>query len=714
MEEKLSYCRKAICSWSRAYHENSRKNLETLRSQLDDAMTSHTPDDELIHELNMRLLKAYKAEEDYWRQRSRQLWLTLGDSNTGYFHASTKARKSRNRMTVLEDDNGVPWFEEDQIAAVICKYFDHIFTSDSFNGLQTVEKSLQPCVTAEMNEELIKEPTMEEIKEAIFAIHPDKAPGPDGFSASFFQANWDVVGPDVVKEIKTFFDTETLRPSQNVTHVRLIPKIVGAKRVADYRPIALCNVYFKIISKLLALRLKPTLHSIISKNQSAFIPCRAIADNILITHEVLQYLKTSQAQKRCTMAVKTDMSKAYDRVEWGFIAQVLQRLGFHEKWVNLIMQCVTTVSYSYLINDTVQGSVTPNRGIRQGDPLSPYLFILWGQVLSGLCQRAERDGTLQGIRVARGSPRVNHLLFADDTMFFCQSSPSSCAKLKDILWEYEQASGQKINKEKSAITFSSRTSAETIENVKSLMGISKEGGNGKYLGLPEHFGRRKKDLFTAIVDRIRQRASSLLTRFLSRAGKLTMLKSVLTSIPTFSMSCFELPVSLCKRIQSVLTRFWWDNPNGKRKMAWVAWDKLTKPKAGGGLGISDIQTFNQALLAKQAWRLLTNPDSLLARVLLGKYCHSKSFIDIQVPAVCSHGWRSILHGRDLLKGNLGRVIGNGETTRIWKDSWISLTTQLKPFGPLREAELDLTVSDLLTTDIQWNKNKIEALLAQLT
>ena len=299
-------------------------------------------------------------------------------------------------------------------------------------------------------------------------------------------------------------------------------------------------------------------------------------------------------------------------------------------------------------------------------------------------------------------------------MFFCQSSPSSCAKLKDILWEYEQASGQKINKEKSAITFSSRTSAETIENVKSLMGISKEGGNGKYLGLPEHFGRRKKDLFTAIVDRIRQRASSLLTRFLSRAGKLTMLKSVLTSIPTFSMSCFELPVSLCKRIQSVFTRFWWDNPNGKRKMAWVAWDKLTKPKAGGGLGISDIQTFNQALLAKQAWRLLTNPDSLLARVLLGKYCHSKSFIDIQVPAVCSHGWRSILHGRDLLKGNLGRVIGNGETTRIWKDSWISLTTQLKPFGPLREAELDLTVSDLLTTDIQWNKNKIEALLAQLT
>ena len=714
MEEKLSCCRKAICRWSKLFHENSRRTLESLRSLLDEALSDPIPNDELIHDLNTGLLKAYKAEEEYWRQRSRQLWLTLGDSNTAYFHASTKVRKSENRMTVIEDDHGVPWLEEEQITGVICKYFDQIFISEYHDGLQTIEKSLKPCVTDAMNEELLKEPTDAEIKDATFAINPDKAPGPDGFSASFFQANWDVVGPDVTKEIKTFFETGILRPSQNVTHVRLIPKITGAKGVSDYRPIALCNVYFKIISKLLALRLKPTLQAIISENQSAFIPDRAIADNILITHEVLQYLKTSQAKKKCTMAVKTDMSKAYDRMEWEFISQVLKRLGFHEKWTNLIMQCVTTVSYSYLINDSVHGSVLPKRGIRQGDPLSPYLFILCSQVLSGLCQKAEREGTLQGIRVARGSPRVNHLLFADYTMFFCYASPDNCNKLKEILWEYEQASGQKINKEKSAVTFSSKTSTEMRVQVKTLLGINKEGGTGKYLGLPEHFGRRKRDLFTAIVDRIRQRASSLSARFLSRAGKLTMLKAVLTSIPTFSMSCFELPVSFCKRIQSVLTRFWWDDPKGKRKMSRVAWSKITKPKAGGGLGIRDIQTFNQALLAKQAWRILTQPHSLLARVLLGKYCHSKSFIESDTPAVCSHGWRSILHGRDLLKGNLGRAIGNGETTRVWKDSWISLDSQLKPFGPIPEEALDLTVSDLLTSYMQWNQEKIECYLTRLT
>lgn len=144
-------------------------------------------------------------------------------------------------------------------------------------------------------------------------------------------------------------------------------------------------------------------------------------------------------------------------------------------------------------------------------------------------------------------------------------------------------------------------------------------------------------LFLCILFRIRQRASSWSTRHLSKSGKLTMLKAVLTAIPTFAMCCFELPVSMCKRIQSVLTRFWWDSTEGERKMCWIAWDRLTKPKAGGGLGLRDIQRFNQALLVKQAWRILTNPNCLLAKVILGKYCHNKAFMDVQAPSVCSHG-----------------------------------------------------------------------------
>lgn len=265
-----------------------------------------------------------------------------------------------------------------------------------------VDEALQPYVTQEQNEKLIGIPSFSEIKDATFAIHPDKAPGPDGFSASFFQSNWETVGNAVTREIQLFFITGYLPSSMNKTFVRLIPKITTTSKVEEYRPIALCNVFFKIISKLLSLRLKPVLSSIISEHQSSFIPARAISDNVLITHEVLHFLKASKAEKRCTMAVKTDMSKAYDRVEWNFIAKVLKRLGLHDIWTNWIMQCVTMVTYSYLVNDTSYGEVRPFRGIRQGDPMSPYLFILCGEVLSGLCKNAAKNGTLQGVRVARG------------------------------------------------------------------------------------------------------------------------------------------------------------------------------------------------------------------------------------------------------------------------------------------------------------------------
>ena len=216
-------------------------------------------------------------------------------------------------------------------------------------------------------------------------------------------------------------------------------------------------------------------------------------------------------------------------------------------WVNWIMQCISTVTYSYLINDAAQGSVKPQRGIGQGDPLSPYLLILCGEVLLGLFTKTKEEGTLRGIKFARNCPQVNHLLFADDIIFFCHATKANCLKLQSILLQYEEASCQKINKDKSSITFSSKKPLETRIMVKETLDIMKEGGSEKYLGLPKHFARRKRDLFTTIVDRIRQRASTRSSRFLSKAGKLMMLKPVLTAIPTYSMSCFELPASLCKR-----------------------------------------------------------------------------------------------------------------------------------------------------------------------
>lgn len=170
------------------------------------------------------------------------------------------------------------------------------------------------------------------------------------------------------------------------------------------------------------------------------------------------------------------------------------------------MECVTYVSYSFLINGSPLGNIRPSRGLRQGDPLSPYLFILYTEVLSGLCRQAQIIGQLPGVKVSQHRPPVNHLLFTDDSMFFVISDDNSCKALLKILGDYVRASGQSINLMKSSITFASKTPRERREKVKRTMRIRQEGGAGKYLGLPEHFGRRKRDIFTAIVDRIRQGA----------------------------------------------------------------------------------------------------------------------------------------------------------------------------------------------------------------
>ena len=704
---KIGRIRRKIMEWTRLQNKNSKEAIMEAQIKLEEALSSTTPDQVEISNLTQQLEKAYTEEELYWKQRSRILWLHSGDQNSAFFHAVTRERRTINKFSVIEDGNGQAVFEEDQIVKTISDYYSDLFSSKPTSSLQVIDEVLSPLITEEMNNALIRIPDKLEIKRAVFAIHPDKAPGPDGFSACFYQSFWDIIGDDVSAEIGSFFTSNTLDGRYNETHVRLIPKTKGAKTVADYRPIALCSTHYKVVAKVLTNRLQPILQTIISRNQSAFVKGRAIADNVLITHEVLHYLQTSGAQVRCSMAVKTDMSKVYDRIEWSFLNKVLDRLGFHSNWITWIMECIRSVSYSFLINGAAQGKVIPSRGIRQGDPLSPYLFILCTEVLSRLCYRAMQDGSLAGVKVARNCPPINHLLFADDTMFFTKTSVACCEALKRVLSLYEGASGQCINVGKSAITFSAKTPSEVKSRVKELLNIHQEGGTGKYLGLPEHFGRKKRDIFANLIDRIRQKSISWSTRYLSSAGKQVLLHAVLAALPTYTMSCFKLPLSICKQIQSVLTRFWWDAKPETRKLCWVSWTRLTRPKSAGGLGFREIEQFNNALLAKLAWRILKEPHSLLAQTLMGKYCHNSSFLDCLAPASASHGWRGILAGREVLKKGLGWIVGNGKDIQVWFQPWLQLDRPTAPIGPPTQQNVNLFVADLLKPNSSdWNLQAI--------
>lgn len=162
---------------------------------------------------------------------------------------------------------------------------------------------------------------------------------------------------------------------------------------------------------------------------------------------------------------------------------------------------------------------------------------------------------------------------------------------------------------------------------------------------------------------------------------MVLLKAVLEAMPTYAMTCFKLPKSLCKQIQSVLTRFWWDVKPELRKMAWVSWDKLTLPKRSGGLGFKEIETFNDALLAKITWRLLKHPDSLLGQTLLNKYCMDADILNCTIAKSSYHGWRGIMAGREVLRQGLGWIVGNGDSIKVWDDDWLSTSSQARPMAP---------------------------------
>lgn len=370
--------------------------------------------------MSNRLENHLADDHAYWKQRSKITWLQDGDHNTKFFHRKASNRRAKNRLDGLFDAQGVWQTSEKGIEEVVLNYFSNMFQAvePDYDHMFSVVNLIQPKVTAAMNIDLCAPYTALEIRTALFQMHPTKLPGPDGMPPLFFQQYWDTIGDDVVAAVHSFLHSDQLFRDINFTHVCLIPKVKNPVHMSDLRPIALCNVLYKICAKVVANRLKKILSNLISPFQSAFIPGRLITDNTLVANEVSHYIHNLRSGSEGVMNLKLDMSKAYDRIEWSFLEAVLSRFGFDESWIQVIMQCVTTVRYSFLINGQPRGFLTPTRGLRQGDPLSPYLFLLCAEGFSALLQHKVSQGLLRGITICPSAPTIHHLLFADDSLLF--------------------------------------------------------------------------------------------------------------------------------------------------------------------------------------------------------------------------------------------------------------------------------------------------------
>lgn len=307
--------------------------------------------------------------------------------------------------------------------------------------LEAALTGLVPKVSREMNEDLQQPFTEEEITTALSQMCPTKAPSPDGLPAVFFQKHWQIVREGVITTCLHVLNEKGNIAPLNHTYISLIPKVEKPRKVIEFRPISLCNVIYRIVAKVIANRLKQLLYKIISPTQSAFIPNRLITDNVIIRYECLHKIRHNKGKNNGLVALKLYISKVYDHVEWSFVKATMLKLGFSLCWVELIMRCITTTSFSVLINGAAKRLIQPQRGLRQGCHLSLYLFILCAEVFSSLLMQAENQNLIHGLRFGNNIT-ISHLLFADDSLVFTKAKCADCKQLKAIFYCYTTASGQ--------------------------------------------------------------------------------------------------------------------------------------------------------------------------------------------------------------------------------------------------------------------------------
>jgi hypothetical protein len=320
---------------------------------------------------------------------------------------------------------------------------------------------------------------------------------------------------------------------------------------------------YKIISKVLANRMRRVMDKIISKPQNAFVKGRQILDSVLIANECLDSrLKSGNPGVLC----KLDMEKAFDHVNWSFLLYLLRRCGFGEKWCSWIEHCISSARFSVLVNGVPSGFFGSSRGVRQGDPLSPFLFVLVMEAFSRMLGAFTDRGLISGFSVGTREPdrvTVSHLLFADDTLVFCGANASQIRHLGALLVCFEAVAGLKVNLSKSALF-----PVGLVDNVGQLAGLLGCGSGEvplKYLGLPLGASFKLKTMWAGLEDLMLRRLAPWKRLYLSKGGRVTLIKSTLSNMPTYLLSLFPIPADVAKRIEKIQRDFLWGGMNDEFK-----------------------------------------------------------------------------------------------------------------------------------------------------
>ncbi|KAJ9545220.1 hypothetical protein OSB04_024927 [Centaurea solstitialis] len=535
--------------------------------------------------LRVAYQQARKNEEVSASQRAKVKWLREGDSNTRFFHMVVKEKRYAQQVHSIRNSCGV-YVYDDEVPLSFVENLKFLLGTrdDSLDPIMPSKWFLNPlCLSDALH--MIRPISDSDIRNAMFSIGNEKAPGSDGFTAKFFKASWSIVGGDVTTAIHNFFYRSKLDKELNHTLICLLPKTPNATCVTDFRPISCCTVLYKCISKILVDRIKPYLDGLISRSQSAFVPGRRIFDNILMAHELVVGYHLNSGAPRC--AFKIDIRKSYDMVDWNFLLRA--------------------------------------RGIRQGDPLSPYLFTVIMEGFAMIFRNCIAEAASFGYHAGCEDLSITHLCFADDLFVFTRGDVASVGILKKALHLFASKSGLSPSIEKSEV----------------------------------FFGNVPMDEQHAILEYLP-----------FKSGRKQLVTSVLQSLQLYWMAVFVFPSAVVHQIEALCRYFLWTQGESSRGKCKIAWDLVCRPLVGGGLGFKRLSVWNRALITKHIWDLRTKRNSLWVDWIHRHYLRNAEFWTVRSASKWSWVFRKIMSIREDVRRFLRVRIGNGRTTHAWEDTWL--------------------------------------------
>ncbi|GJV22275.1 RNA-directed DNA polymerase, eukaryota, reverse transcriptase zinc-binding domain protein, partial [Tanacetum coccineum] len=544
-------------------------------------------------------------------------------------------------------------------------------------------------ITSGQSYDLESEVSKEEIKGAVWDCGIDKALGPDGFTFGFYRRYWNLIECDVVNAVKWFFHHGRIPNGGNSSFITLIPKVSNANMVKEFRPISLIGSVYKIVAKILANRLVMVSGDLVSDTQSAFVKDRQILDGPFILNEVVQWCKKKRKQ---TMIFKVDFEKAYDSVRWDFVVAILKKFGFGDKWCKWILSCLQSSRGSILVNGSPTSEFQFFKGLKQGDPLSPFLFILVMESLHISFQRVVDAGLFSGIMLDT-SLSVSHLFYADDVIFMGQWNQTNIDTIIRVLNVFHSVSGLRINMKKSKLMGISVDSSKVEQAVKKI-GCMALKMPFKYLGSKVGDRMSRINSWNDVIETMVARLSRWKLKTISIGGRLTLLKSVLGSTPIYHMSMYKVPKTVLHTMEAIRARFFNGADNNSRKSSWVSWKQVMASKDAGGLGVASLFALNRALIVIKA---IHGGDGKIGKTV------NHSFPSI---------WLNIIQEVDVLKSQgidiasfIKPKCGDGKNTSFWNVAWRGdvMFKDLVPRLYMLESMKDIQVATKLShEDLEWS------------